>query len=269
MLIRHRADGAGFEVQRVESRGAKAASVVALLDPLRSKLAGSDLDLGHELAWYLEHYLDLPTGPNETRAERVQTALRNRGRDAFDALFGQGQARDFYRDATRSGHTELHLVVASDDPRVLSWPWEALADPQVGDLAHHCRIERRLDTVLAPLPLPDSPPSDRVHILLVTARRYSNDVAYRSITRPLVALMQKEQLPAEVKLLRPPTFEQLHRELKDHPGQRHIVPFDGHDGHDGHGGHGGFGQVADADKSVAWACCAHRVGQLRERQRHC
>ncbi len=237
LLIRHRSEAGvgGFEVQRVDSRGAKAAPVVELADPLLLKLAGSDLDLGHELAWYLESYLDLPTGPNQTRAERVQSALRDWGRQGFDALFGQGQARDFYRDATRNGHTELHLVVASDDPRVLSWPWEALNDPQVGDLAHHCRIERQLDTAPEPLPLPEALPNDRVCILLVTARPYRNDIAYRSITRPLVELIQQERLPAEVKLLRPPTFEQLRRELQAHPGQYHIVHFDGH---------GGFGQVA-------------------------
>ena len=243
LLIRHQSAAAAlsFEVQRLDGRSAKAAPAVVLDDPLSRKLGGSDLDLGHELAWYLESYLDLPTGPNEARADRVQAALREWGRQSFDVLFGQGQARDFYRDASREGHTELHLVVASDDARVLSWPWEALADPQVGDLAQLCRIERQLDTAPEPLPLPKDLPSDRVRILLVTARPYQNDIAYRSITRPLVELIQQEQLPAEVKLLRPPTFEQLRRELQEHPGQYHIVHFDGH---------GGFGAVAGgaADK---------------------
>ena len=243
LVIRHQSAAAAlsFEVQRLDGRSAKAAPAVVLDDPLSRKLGGSELDLGHELAWYLESYLDLPTGPNEARADRVQAALREWGRQSFDVLFGQGQARDFYRDATREGHTALHLVVASDDARVLSWPWEALADPQVGDLAQLCRIERQLDTAPEPLPLPEGLPSDRVRILLVTARPYQNDIAYRSITRPLVELIQQEQLPAEVKLLRPPTFEQLRRELQEHPGQYHIVHFDGH---------GGFGAVASggADK---------------------
>jgi tetratricopeptide (TPR) repeat protein len=237
LLIHHRAEpgGVAFEVQRVDSRGAKAAPAVVLTDPLSLKVGGTDLDLGHELAWYLESYLDLPTGPNGPRSERAQAALQAWGRQSFDTLFGQGQARDFYRDATRAGHTELHLVVASDDPRVLSWPWEALNDPQVGDLAHHCRIERQLDTAPEPLSVPKGLPKDRVRILLVTARPYRDDIAYRSITRPLVELIQQEQLPAEVKVLRPPTFGQLRRELQDHPGQYHIVHFDGH---------GGFGAVA-------------------------
>ena len=235
LLIRHTGDGMGFEVHRVDNRGSKSAPGVTLVDPLGEKLGGSDLTLGHELAWYLENYLDLPIGPNVDRAVRLLAALRLWGKQSFEALFGQGQARDFYRDATRAGHAELHLVVASDSPRVLSWPWEALRDPQVGDLAHLCRIERQLDEVPEPLPLPDALPQDQVRILLVTARPLRNDVAYRSITRPLVELIRQEQLPAEVTLLRPPTFAQLQRELTSHPGRYHIVHFDGH---------GGFGAVA-------------------------
>jgi tetratricopeptide (TPR) repeat protein len=240
LLIRHRDEPGSlhFEVQRVDSRGAKAAAPVALSDPLRVHLGESDLMLGHELTWYLESYLDLPTGPHVQRAERVLAALRQWGRASFETLFGRGQARDFYHDAARAGRDGLHIVVASDDPRVLSWPWESLYDPQLGDLAHHCRIDRQLDAVPDPLPLPTELPQDHVRILLVTARPYHNDVAFRSITRPLVELIQQEQLPAEVKLLRPPTFAQLQHELSEHPGQYHIVHFDGH---------GGFGPVSSRE----------------------
>ncbi|RDE50522.1 MAG: CHAT domain-containing protein, partial [Candidatus Accumulibacter meliphilus] len=188
-----------------------------------------------------ESYLDYPYGPNEMRAERVQTALRAWGQETFNTLLGQGQARDYYRDATRNGHGQLQLVIASDAPRVLSWPWEALHDPQLGDLAQHCRIERQLDTIADPLPLHKGLSRERVGILLVTARPYQGDVAYRSISRPLVELIHSEGLPAEVKVLRPPSFEQLRRELEEHRGAYHIVHFDGH---------GGFGQMGagGADK---------------------
>ncbi|WP_243745983.1 tetratricopeptide repeat protein [Tahibacter aquaticus] len=197
-------------------------------------LPGTAQRLGEELTWYLESYLDYPFGGSVIRAERVQSALSEWGERAFDALFGHGQARDFYRDATRDGHTALQLQIASDDARVLSWPWEALRDPQVGNLAQHCRIERQLDSAGDPPPLSPDLSRERVNILLVIARPYRDDVAYRSISRPLVELIQSENLPASVKVLRPPTFDQLRRELQDHPGQYHIVHFDGH---------GGFGSI--------------------------
>jgi hypothetical protein len=163
-------------------------------------LGDTQLKLGEELAWYLENFLDYPFGPNERRAERVTGALRDWGREAFEALFGAGQARDFYRDATASGHTDLHLVVASDSAAVLAWPWEALHDPLVGDLSQLCRIERQLDHLSDPPALPANLSRERIGILLVTARPYEGDVAYRSISRPLVELIRQRGLPAEVTM---------------------------------------------------------------------
>jgi len=237
LVIRQDPAGSGFRfaVQRVGSGGIKGTPAVEVADPLSRVLGETELKLGSELSWYLEHYLDYPFGPNQQRAERVTDALRAWGTQAFQALFGEGQARDFYRDATRGGHTGLDLVVASDDARVLAWPWEALHDPLVGDLAQHCRITRQLERLSDPPPLHEALSRDRIGILLVTARPYERDVAYRSISRPLVELIHGRGLPAEVKVLRPPTFEQLRAELQAHPGAYHIVHFDGH---------GGFGQAS-------------------------
>ncbi|MBK7001351.1 MAG: tetratricopeptide repeat protein [Rhodoferax sp.] len=237
LIIRHEpgANSLRFAVQRVDANGARSAPAVELTDPLAQVLEGTELRLGPELAWYLESYLDYPFGPNQQRAERVLEALGQWGRQAFGLLFGAGQAHGFYHDATRNGYENLHLVIASDDAHVLSWPWEVLEDPQVGDLAQHCRIERQLDHLADPPPPHAGLSHERVHVLLVTARPYRDDVAYRSISRPLVELIHDADLPAQVKVLRPPTFEALRRELQAHPGGYHIVHFDGH---------GGFGQVS-------------------------
>ncbi len=124
LVIAHQpGEGCGqFVVQRVDQRGVRSAPAVNLPDPLAQVLGDTALTLGAELAWYLEHYLDYPFDPNRQRAERVLATLQHWGQQAFDALLGTGQARDFYRDATRQGHTQLHLVVSSDDPAVLAWP---------------------------------------------------------------------------------------------------------------------------------------------------
>ncbi|QBE65800.1 tetratricopeptide repeat protein [Pseudoduganella lutea] len=236
--IRHDPEGDGFHfrVQRILPDSIREAAAVAVADPLALALSQTNSRLGDELTWYLEYYLDYPYGPNQQRAERVTTALKEWGIQAFNALFGQDKARDWYRDATRSAHAELHLIITSDDARVLAWPWEALHDPLVGDLALHCRIERQLQYLEDP---PEPHPAlsrESIGILLVTARPYDADVGYRSISRPLVELIHKENLPARVKLLRPPTFDQLRAELQANPGAYHIVHFDGH---------GGFGIESD------------------------
>jgi tetratricopeptide (TPR) repeat protein len=199
-------------------------------------------DLLEELGWYLEQFLDYPFAPATERADAVQAALRNWGKDAFDALFGSAPAVRLLDEATRQGYGMLDLDVSSDDPRVLGWPWEALYSPEKGWLVHHCAVGRRLNTTLPPPAIPEALPRDRLNILLVTARPYENDVAYRSIARPLVELVDRGGFPASVHVLRPPTLEALRKHLREHPGQYHVLHFDGH---------GAYGRAAAGVPSAA------------------
>ncbi|HEX8198866.1 MAG TPA: CHAT domain-containing protein, partial [Isosphaeraceae bacterium] len=66
-------------------------------------------------------------------------------------------------------------------------------------------------------------------ILLVTCRPFAADVPYRSLSRPLVELVIHQNLPAEVTVLRPPTFDRLREHLQyERRDYYHIVHFDGH-----------------------------------------
>jgi len=181
-----------------------------------------------ELQWYLETFLDYPFPPETNHAERVLDSLKRWGEQAFENLFGGRAAGRMFDAATSEDYARLHLQISSDDPRILAWPWEALRDPELGPLAHTCQIERRLNKLRDPQPLPDSLPQDRVNILLVVARPYERDVGFRSIARPLIELIEKQKLPAHVDLLRPPTFDQLRQQLRERPGYYHILHFDGH-----------------------------------------
>jgi len=194
-------------------------------------------NLLQDLRWYLEQFLELPLGGYLHTAERVQAALQSWGESSFKALF-QDDARDWFQDARRHGLENLTLKIASDDPRVLAWPWEALRDPQGGVLAHHCRMERQLMRGKhSPLPLPDNLPQDRINILLVIARPYGErDVGFHALARPLVALATGDNSPVHIDVLRPPTFAQLRQTLHERKGFYHIVHFDGHGGY-GDAGH--------------------------------
>ncbi len=189
-----------------------------------------DSDLIRELSWYLETFLDYPFSPRTERAERVLAALRRWGEEAFQALFDHRQTGAWLDKATEDGtrYDALRLQVWSNDPRVLAWPWEALRDPHKGPLAPACHIERRLDAPKDPPALPETLPRDRVNILLVIARPFEQDVHYRSIARPLVELVETRELPVEVHVLRPPTFQRLEEHLREKPGYYHLVHFDGH-----------------------------------------
>jgi hypothetical protein len=90
-----------------------------------------------------------------------------------------------------------------------------LQDSRTGTLAHLCQIERVLNKIEPPLS--SDLPGDRVNILMVTARPYQQDVGLRSVSRPLVDLIHDGKLPAEIHILRPPTFENLKDHLREHP----------------------------------------------------
>ncbi|WP_169249057.1 tetratricopeptide repeat protein [Candidatus Competibacter phosphatis] len=233
LIIRHveASDPPQFQVMRLKD--GKTTTPAAIVSPAATPVKDlPNSNLSAELRWYLEEFLWYPFPPVTDRAEHVQDALRGWGEQAFTALFGAGSGRDFYHDAYRDGLENLDLRIASDHPGVLAWPWEALADPQhPGALAHHCRIERRLDRGHDPLPLPEGLPRDRINILFVTARPYEDDVRFRSLSRPVVEWIEQRELPARVTILRPPTFERLREHLRERPAYYHIVHFDGHGGY--------------------------------------
>jgi tetratricopeptide (TPR) repeat protein len=229
-------DPAIFQVTRLSD--GKTTPPTAVLSPVNFPVAGRQEGLLEELQWYLESFLDYPYSPDTEHAERILASLRAWGEQAFLVLFGERAAARLFDASTAAGYSNLDLQIAGDDPRVLAWPWEALRDPELGWLAQTCQIERRLNTVRDPQPIPDSLPKDRVNILLVVARPFGErDVSFRSIARPLVDLVEKQGLPASVELLRPPTFDRLREHLRERPGHYHILHFDGH---------GGYGEHSDA-----------------------
>lgn len=237
LQIRHIGENKGEQFQVLRPSDGKSTKAVTLIPPEQTVVQGRPhSNLQQDLHWYLEQFLDMPLGEDLHTAERVQEALKAWGQACFEALF-QNQARDWYQEARRNGLDHLALKIASNEPRVLAWPWEALHDPENGTLAHRCRIERQLDQLPDPLPLPANLPKDRINLLLVIARPNGDtDVGFHALSRPLVELTRKQKLPVHIDVLRPPTFAQLRQTLHDKPGFYHIVHFDGHGGY-GEGSH--------------------------------
>ncbi len=186
-------------------------------------------NLMFDLQWYLEKFLEYPFDPDDETAERILDRLKSWGKDAFKTLFTTGEAVHWFRDAENKGLKNLSLVISSDDPRVLSYPWEALIHDGSGFLAQQCRIERRMNDVGTSHKLPEKLARDVINILLLIPRPLGSlDVKYRSLSHPLVDLIKKENLPAEINILRPPTFQNLIDHLDKRRGFYHILHFDGH-----------------------------------------
>ena len=234
LQIKH-VDSQDGQPQFVVVRGSdlKSSASVPLTGPDQTIVPGRPhSNLQQDLRWYLEQFLELPTGAYPELAERVQDTLQQWGQDCFKSLF-QEETYLWFHEARQHGLENLHLKISSDDPRVLAWPWEALYNPKTGTLAHHCRIERQISkNVPDPLPLPENLPKDRINILLVIARPHGDqDVGFHALSRPLVELARVQQLPVHIDVLRPPTFDRLRQQLHDKPGFYHIVHFDGHGGY--------------------------------------
>jgi CHAT domain len=209
-----------FKLTRLDD--GKSLPPVAIGSPYEFPVEGRPKSpLMRELRWYLEQFLDYPFHPETDHADHVLDAVRGWGAQAFNALFDRRDTRSWLAGPST-------LQVRADDPRILSWPWEALYDLQAGAfLAHQRRLERHLNKLHDPQPGADLP-NERVNILLVVCRPYEHDVRYRSIARPLVELIQSRNLPARVDILRPPTFDQLREHLRQHPAHYHVLHFDGH-----------------------------------------
>lgn len=156
LIVRHTPDSDPPTFQVVRQRDSKTAAPVLVAPPIGFPVEGRpDSDLMRELRWYLETFLDYSFPPETDHADRVQVALRRWGTQAFEALFDNRDAGRMFDAAADGGYARLHLQISRDDPRILSWPWEALYDPEVGHLAHTCQIERRLNKVRDPQPLSD------------------------------------------------------------------------------------------------------------------
>ena len=231
----------GYDFYVVRMADGKSTETVTLDSPSASIVAGRpNSSLQQDIRWYLEEFLKLPLEPDIELANRIEDALTTWGIDCFNKLF-QNQARDWYGDARRNGLENLRLKIASESPEILGWPWEALEDPMAGPLAHHCRIERQLDNLHDPQPLPDKLPGDCINILLVIARPYGEkDAGLHALSLPLLDTIKKWNLPVCIHTVRPPTFEQLRAMLREKPGFYHIVHFDGHADYDQSGIHADF-----------------------------
>jgi CHAT domain-containing protein/NB-ARC domain-containing protein len=230
LTIRHQGENNG-QVQFVVTRlsDGKTSEPVSLTAPDKITLPNrGNSHLANDLRWYLERFLDYPFEPNIGLAKGIQDALDQWGKDTFSNLF-QGKARDWYQNIKENNLNQLTLKIASDNPRVLAWPWEALHDPEGTTLAHTCHIERQLNELHDSQPLPDNLSTDCINILLVTIRPHGDqDVGYHALARPLIELSQEQTVPMRVDVLRPPTFDQFRDALKEKPGFYHIVHFNGY-----------------------------------------
>ena len=182
-----------------------------------------------EIAWYFQEYLDNPFGTAKSRAEAVETGLRNLGRLLFELVFGGNDAaRELFATAQDEGLSGCQLAVISPRSDFLSLPWELLNEPNSGYLASGlASIVRRIDTSQLPA-FAESLTNEQLNVLLVSPLPEGSEASVSAgLADATVKVLESLDAQVELDYLRPPTFEALTRQLADKPGHYHVVQLDG------------------------------------------
>src|SRR6185369_10633394 len=187
-----------------------------------------------DLRWYLEDFLQHPEVPAPTIARRIEGRMADLGAELFKAVFqANDDARDVWsRVRERLPKTRIEIITGVAEAATI--PWELLREPKTDSplaLAVQSFVRAQPNTSLAPhLPVKKK---GKIRILLVICRpRGEQDVPFRSVASRLIKGLDESNREAyDLDVLRPPTFEQLgkvlreaHREGKPY----HVVHFDGH-----------------------------------------
>ncbi len=176
--------------------------------------------------WYFEQWLQLPATGIATAAA-VTESIREYGENLFDQVFSDRQSfADYSR--LRDDLGTLRFEIEGSNPEFQALHWEALRDRDLPrPLAVDCVMVRK-STLPTPV-MAGVNPSPTLNLLMVTARPFKEDVAYRVVSRPLIEAIANSQLPVKIDLLRPATFEALSKHLEEKgAGHYHMIHFDCH-----------------------------------------
>jgi tetratricopeptide (TPR) repeat protein len=198
----------------------------------RFQFALSDQDR-EDLRWYLEDYLQYPLDPAPKIAARIEAHMAEVGGDLFSRIFqSNDDARDLWA-TVRPKLSDTRIEIATGVREAATIPWESVRDPKTDTpLALRAKAFVRASSQAAQSPHLPKKVSGPIRILLVICRKRNDNVPFRSVaSRLLKGLSGADPDAVRLELLRPPTFEQLARKLreaKDRDEPYHVVHFDGH-----------------------------------------
>ncbi|SPF34268.1 TPR domain protein [Candidatus Sulfopaludibacter sp. SbA4] len=191
-----------------------------------------------ELAWYLERYINWPSGVFQDRAHRVEAALPGWGQalvpQGFLPLFTQASASQAERRFTIKVDKDLMAGATPERQKeadeaatlLLSLPWELIHDGK-GFLFQGKRGVRVRRSLPNRKPQPAVATEPPIRVLLVSPRpEDAGYIDHRVSARPLVEALSKLGELVDFHILVPPTFQALEQELQRQT--YHVVHFDGH-----------------------------------------
>jgi CHAT domain len=185
------------------------------------------------IRWYLEDYLQYLSDPAPQIAAKVEKRMAEIGIELFKAIF---QANEDVRDlwaTLRQNLNHTRVEILTDIAQAAVIPWELLRDPKTDTcLALRSPAFVRSYSQAAQRPKLPQTNGDAIRILLVICRPGGRaDVPFRSVASRLIKGLGNRANCFQLDVLRPPTFEQLSRILRQAKAQGkpyHVVHFDGH-----------------------------------------
>lgn len=187
-----------------------------------------------ELRWYMEDYLTRPESVQGVQIEQIETWMRQRGEELYTKVLAADMQTQAIWFAVRERLAELRVEIASGLAEAASIPWELMRDPQSDSpialrVRAFVRVQSNPNIAFIPVPPPDE---GRVRLLYIVCRPGGrNDVELRAVANRLLQDLGEDRTRFDITALRPPTFEQLQRELTQAKAAGrpfHIVHFDGH-----------------------------------------
>ena len=181
-----------------------------------------------ELEWYFERWLHRPF-LSQVKAERAAKSVKDYGQKLFKQVFETDFAANGKYRQLRENLSDVEIVIESQTPEFQAFHWETMLDP---DLPRPLSVQAVMvrKTVKRVAVQGEVNVSPVINVLVVTARpKEDDDIGYRTTSRPLIKAIANSQIPVNVDLLRPGTYEALvkHLEAKG-AGFYHIIHFDGH-----------------------------------------
>ena len=189
-----------------------------------------------DLRWYLEDYLQYPLDPAPKIAARIEERMNELGIELFKEIFKNTQATRLWAKI-EDKLDDTRVEIATDVKGAVALPWELLRDPKTdAKYWHYAQTLLCARIIQQPAKLHKRKPADKVRILLVICRPGGrDDVPFRSVASHLLkGLSEAARERFELDVLRPPTFEQLSKTLRNAKANGkpyHIVHFDGHGGY--------------------------------------
>lgn len=178
---------------------------------------------------YFEKYLEAPY--DDVPFQDIRKEIQDYGENLFKILFMNLNTNFLYLNIVQNTSlSELIIEVVGNSSSFQSIYWETLKNPEQ---AHPLFLEGvifRRKNINSKKIKAEVNPSPTINLLIVTARpSQENDVAYRTIQRPLIELIQQSKLKVNPHILRPGTYEAFLKHL-DEVGSKHyhIIHFDMH-----------------------------------------